>query len=487
MKKNRCRERFCGFRRLGGIVAAMLAAGIFPLGARGQATVPGKSPDEAHLLSDAIESVSKRVSPAVVEVLVTGYGTADEDSANPSGPLGRERGLGAGVIVEPDGYIITNYHVVKGTDRVRVVLTPRPSEEPQPLALLQSHGRILPARVVGFSKQIDLAVLKVEATGLPTLPMGLYTQIRKGEIVLAFGSPQGLENSVSFGLVSSVLRQPDPDSPMVYIQTDAAINPGNSGGPLVDLDGNLLGINTFIYTKSGGNEGIGFAIPSGIVRYAYEEIRKNGRVAKRSIGADLQTLTPDLAEGLGLEVSSGVIVSDVPPNGTAERAGLKIEDVIESVNGIPVDNVALFAMSLYMQGPSNSMKLEVWRQGKKLVLDVPVFDATNEPDQLSEFADPSKDLIPRLGILGLTVTERLTPYIGELRIPSGVIVASIVDDRLAVDSGLLQGDVIHSLKGTMITSVDNLRSAFNSLKPGEAATMQVERNGRLTYVTFMME
>lgn len=487
MKDVRSKKGIRRARELGGIFAAVFAACVVPIAAAGQTASRQTSPDAAHLLSDDIENVSKRVSPAVVEVLVTGYGTADEDSANPSGPLGRERGLGAGVIVEPDGYIITNYHVVKGTDRVRVVLTPGPSKEPQPLALLQAHGRILPARVVGFSKQIDLAVLKVDATGLPTLPMGLYTQIQKGEIVLAFGSPEGLENSVSFGLVSSVLRQPDPDSPLVYIQTDAAINPGNSGGPLVDLDGNMLGINTFIYTKSGGNEGIGFAIPSGIVRYAYEEIRKNGRVSKRSIGADLQTLTPDMAEGLGLPASNGVIVSDVPPYGSAEHAGLKIKDVIESVNGVPVNNVALFAMSLYLEGPTHSVKLSILREGKRLEVDIPVFEARNEPDQLSEFADPSKDLIPRLGILGLTVTEKLTPYIGDLRIPSGVIVASIVDDRLAVDSGLLQGDVIHSLKGTPITNVDNLRSEFNSLKPGEAATMQVERNGRLTYVTFMME
>ena len=179
-----------------------------------------------------------------------------------------------GIIVEADGYIITNYHVVKGSDRVRVRLTPPPNRRFAALRAVDRAGRILPAKVIGFSKQIDLAVLKVEASGLPTIPIGRYARVQKGQIVLAFGSPEGLENSVSFGLVSSVLRQPDPENPMVYIQTDAAINPGNSGGPLMDLDGNMVGIDTFIYTKSGGNEGIGFAIPSGIVRYAYERIRK---------------------------------------------------------------------------------------------------------------------------------------------------------------------------------------------------------------------
>ena len=135
---------------------------------------------------------------------------------------------------------------------------------------------------MGVSKQIDLAVLKIEATGLPTLPIGRYDRIHKGQLVLTFGSPEGLENSVALGVVSSVLRQPEPDNPMVYIQTDAAINPGNSGGPLVDVEGNVVGINTFIYTKSGGNEGIGFAIPSGIVRYVYGQIRQYGRVRRRA-------------------------------------------------------------------------------------------------------------------------------------------------------------------------------------------------------------
>ena len=243
---------------------------------------------------------------------------------------------------------MTNYHVVKGSDRVRVVLTPSSAQESQPEALLKSRGRILPARIVGFSKAIDIAILKVEATRLPTLPIGRYEHVQKGQIVLAFGSPEGLENSVTLGLVSSVLRQVDPDDPMVYIQTDAAINPGNSGGPLVDVDGNVVGIDTFIYSNSGGSEGVGFAIPSGIVRYAYEQIRQYGRVRRRTIGADLQSLTRDMAQGLGLSNDAGVIVSDVLPGGPAEHAGLRIQDVIVGINGMRVDNVPLFALSLYL-------------------------------------------------------------------------------------------------------------------------------------------
>ncbi len=358
----------------------------------------------------------------------------------------------------------------------------------QPTSFLKSRGKVLPARIVGFSKNIDLAVLKVEATGLPTLQIGHYDKIQKGQLVLAFGSPEGLENSVSMGLVSSVLRQTDPDDTMVYIQTDAAINPGNSGGPLVDADGNVVGIDTFIYTKSGGNEGIGFAIPSGIVRYAYEQIRKYGRVRRRSIGADVQSLTPDLAQALGLHARHRRHrLRRFPRRPRRRNAGLKIEDVIVSLDGFPVDNLPLFTLGLYFVNHSDSAKVTVVRAGKKLDLVLPIYEPRNDAARLSELGDPTKDVIPRLGIVGSNVTPEVAEIIGELRIPSGVLVTSIVADRLAVDSGLSAGDIIHSLNRKPVKTVEELRAAFTALKPGEPAAMQVERNGKLTYVTFEME
>jgi serine protease Do len=438
-------------------------------------------------MSDAFETLVRRVSPAVVEVLVTGYGAGEEDEEGATSAVGRERSLGSGVIIDADGYIVTNFHVVKGADRVRVLLTPSVGEESQAVAMLKSKGRILNARVVGVSKTIDLAVLKVEAAGLPTLPLARYDRLHKGQIVLAFGSPEGLENSVTFGVVSSVLRQPDPDDPMVYIQTDAAINPGNSGGPLVDADGNVVGINTFIYTKSGGNEGIGFAIPSGIVRYVYEQIRKYGRVRRRTIGADLQTLTTDLAGGLGLADRPGVIVSDVDPGGPAERAGLRIEDVVEAIDEMPVDNVALFTLSLYLRTSGDKVNLQVLRGTRRLNLVVPVFEPHNDISRLAELSDPAKDLIPRLGIIGATITPQVAEFIGALRIPSGVVVTSTVANRLAVDSSLQEGDIIHSLNRTAVRTVDDLRTAFAQLKPGDPAALLVERNSKFTFLTFEME
>jgi serine protease Do len=439
-------------------------------------------------MSGAFESLVRRVSPAVVEVMVTGYGSGEEDDEEkgPS-PFGRERSLGSGVIIDPDGYIVTNFHVVKGADRVRVILTPQVSEDSQATAMLKSKGRVLNAKVVGYSKSIDLAVIKVEATGLPTLPLARYDHLHKGEVVLAFGSPEGLENSVTFGLVSSVLRQPDPDDPMVYIQTDAAINPGNSGGPLVDVDGNVVGIDTFIYTKSGGNEGIGFAIPSGIVRYAYEEIRKYGRVRRRTVGADLQTLTPDLAGGLGLTDTPGVVVADVEEEGPAARAGLRSGDVIEAIDGMPVDNVALFTLSLYLRTEGEKVNLAVLRGEKKLNLVVSVQEPAHDLSRLADLSNPATDMIPRLGIIGATVTREIAELVGPLRMESGVLVTATVANRLAVDSGLQEGDVIHSFNRAPIKNIDDLRNAFAKLKPGDPAALQIERNGRLTFVTFEME
>src|ERR1700689_3688109 len=356
-----------------------------------------KSADMMRQMSASFENLVKRVSPAVVEVQVPRFGSTDdddEDNDNDSkSSIGRQRSLGSGVVVDPDGYIITNYHVVKGAERVRVVLTPQSTGSP-PTSTLKSRGKVLPDRLVELSKLIDLAVLKIEATGLPTLQIGRYERIQKGQLVLAFGSPEGLENSVSMGLVSSVLRQTDPDDSMVYIQTDAAINPGNSGGPLVDADGNVVGIDTFIYTKSGGNEGIGFAIPSGIVRYAYEQIRKYGRVRRRSIGADVQSLTPDLAQALGLSADVGAIVSDVFPQGPPAPAGLKIQDVIVALDGFPVDNVPLFALGLYLMNQSDSAKVSVVLRSQKLDLVLPIYEPRNDAARLSELGDPTKEVIP---------------------------------------------------------------------------------------------
>src|SRR6185312_12947185 len=303
---------------------------VFAFGLSAQS--PGADP--LHQMSRSFEALVSRVSPAVVEIFVTGYGPAANKEDDPTAPIGRESSLGSGVIVEPNGYIITNYHVIRGARRVSVLITRSASRGSQIAEALQPAPQSLPAKIVGANKSADLAVLKVDAKDLPTVPFARYSDLHQGQLVFAIGSPEGLQNSVSMGLVSSVMRQIDPDSPMVFIQTDAAINPGNSGGALVDVNGNLVGINSSILSESGGNEGLGFAIPSGIVRFVYEQIRRYGRVRRGDMGADVQTIDPALATALHIPTQGGVIVSDVLPQSPADAAGLKVYDVIQTINGM---------------------------------------------------------------------------------------------------------------------------------------------------------
>ena len=235
-------------------------------------------PDPLHQLNNSVRGLVKRVTPSVVQILVSGYGPVGGSGGNTSLVLGKQQSIGSGVIIDSDGYILTNAHLVSGAHRVEVRIPTATSDESPNGSLVSARGRILEARIIGADSEIDLALLKVEAAGLPALHLGDYNKLRTGEVVFAFGSPEGLQDSVSMGVVSAAARQRDEDSPMVFVQTDAPINPGSSGGPLVNVDGELVGINTFILTEGGGNEGLGFAIPSAIVAFAYPQLRRNGHV-----------------------------------------------------------------------------------------------------------------------------------------------------------------------------------------------------------------
>ena len=241
-----------------------------------------RSSNLLHELDSSLEAVVAKVSPSVVQIVVTGYGPMEDHGHTDTAVIVREHAIGSGIIVDPDGYIMTNAHVVEGAQRIRVILPPPPTDsplEPQPIRA----GQILEAKLLGTHKASDLALLKVEASHLPALTVGSAKQVRQGELVLAIGSPQGLRDSVTMGVVSSVARQPDPDDSMVYIQTDAPMNPGNSGGPLVDVDGNVVGINTLMLSTGGGSEGLGFAIPAGDRQF---RLLEPSQVRPRATGRD---------------------------------------------------------------------------------------------------------------------------------------------------------------------------------------------------------
>jgi serine protease Do len=446
---------------------------------------PSGAPEVLQQLNSALETLVAKVSPAVVQVLVTGYGPLEESNRSETALIARQHAVGSGVIVDPDGYIMTNAHVVEGAQRIRVVL-PMPSLEfPQVEPVGKEH--VLDAKLIGIHKESDLALLKIEQKNLPTLELGSARRVHQGQLVFAIGSPEGLQNSVTMGVVSSVGRQPEPDRPMVYIQTDAPINPGNSGGPLIDMDGYVLGINTLILSKGGGSEGLGFAIPARVVRFVYQSLRKYGHVHRVEIGAVAQNITPSLAEGLGLSRSWGVIVSDVNPGGPAEAAGLQTGDIVVSADDRPIDTLPALTAALYLHPLDEVMKLVVLRGSEKKTLYIPASEHRDAMDKFMDAADPARSLVQRLGILAVDLNGELRSMVGNLRIASGVVVIARAADLIGPDTGLKTGDVIHSVNTTAVDSLDSLRATLQGLKPGAPVVLQVERDGQLQWLAFEME
>jgi serine protease Do len=436
-------------------------------------------------LNGALESLGARVSPAVVQILVTGYGPLREEDRSQTAYIVRQHAVGSGVIVDGNGYIMTNAHVVEGAQRIRVAL---------PLPMGDSGGqvpigkrRILEARLIGQHKETDLALLKIEETELPTLPL-ISQRPRVGQLVFAIGSPEGLQNSVTMGVISALARQPDATKPLSYLQTDAPINPGNSGGPLVDMNGSVLGINTFILSQGGGSEGLGFAIPARVVDFVYHSLRKYGHVHRVEIGAGAQEITPTLAEGLHLPQRWGVTVDDVKPDGPAAAAGLQVQDIILTADDRRIETLPSLSAALYLHRIDQVVKLEVLRGNEKKTLYIPAIESRDHMDELMDAVNPDNSLIPRLGVLAIDLTGDLRSKLASsLRIPSGVVVVGRAADLILPDTGLQAADIIHQLNTTPIDSVNTLRTAVNALKTGDAVVLQVERDGGLQYVSFEME
>jgi serine protease Do len=441
-----------------------------------------RATDELRKLNESVDALIRKVSPSVVQILVTGYGPLeDSDRSNAGVVIGRQRAIGSGFVIDPSGYIITNAHVVKGAQRVQVIL-PVANTDGSLEAALSTRTNSVPARIIGVTNDIDLALLKIEGGKLPALPIALYRNLRQGEAVFAFGSPQGLRNTLTHGVVSAVARQTDPDSPMIYIQTDAPINPGNSGGPLVNVNGEVVGVNTFILSQSGGNEGLGFAIPSSVLNVAYRQLRKFGHLHRPEVGLGLQTITPSLAAALNLPRNYGLIVSDVKPGGPAEETGLRIGDVLLSSDGKAADNLPIVSFHLLSLEQGDKVHLEVLRGKLRLAFDVPVVEHPHDMDQVASLADPEKNLVLPLGILGVEIDESIARMIPSLRDPFGIIVAARAAGAGA-EIPLAVGDVIRTLNGEPMTTLDRLRGALKALSPGSAVALQIQRDDRLLYVS----
>jgi serine protease Do len=436
--------------------------------------------------SSELQSLVQRVGPSVVQVNVSGYALAETAGPGTADTLlERQRSTGSGVIVDAGGYLVTNYHVVSGARRVQVVLAARAAEGAGS-SIVRPRGRTYEATIVGIDEETDLAVLKVEATGLPALPFGDSDGLRAGQIVCAFGSPLGLENSMTLGVVSAVGRQLTADDPMVYVQTDAPINPGNSGGALVDVQGRLVGINALILSQSGGNEGLGFAAPSNIVRTVFEQIRKWGRVKRGTIGVSAQTITPTLADAMRLPRPTGVILADVFPEEPGAAAGLKVGDIVLTLNGKPMENGRQFDVNLYRLAAGDIAEIEVLRDNAPVKISVAIAERQGDPTRFADMVSPERHLVQRLGILGLDLNASLAAAVGGVRGIGGVLVAARALNSGA-EYGLEVADVILSVNGTPVKGLADLRSVIGRLPDNAAVALQIQREGQLIFLSFEIE
>ncbi|MCD4511726.1 DegQ family serine endoprotease [Brucella pseudogrignonensis] len=374
-----------------------------------------------------------------------------------------EQSLGSGVIVDASGIVVTNNHVIKDADEIKVAL---------------SDGRQFESKVLLRDETTDLAVLKIDANDkFPVLSLGDSDGVEVGDLVLAIGNPFGVGQTVTNGIVSAQSRTQVGVSDFdFFIQTDAAINPGNSGGGLIDMRGRLIGINTAIYSRSGGSVGIGFAIPSNMVRAVVDAALSGSTSFERPfIGATFQNITPDVAEGLGMDKSFGVLVTAVTKGGPAEQAGLKVGDVVLSVQGVRADNIDVLGYRLSTAGIGNTVTLDIVRNGKDSKLPVKL---AKEPEAKPQQKQTIEGDNPFAG----AVVEELTPQTAsKMRLRDGargVIVTDVVINSQAARLGLRQRDIIRGINGNPIRTINDLTAALNDGR-GLAWRLEVERNGAL--------
>jgi serine protease Do len=438
------------------------------------APTPPPAANSLEQLSSSLQDIAKRVEPSVVRIFSSAYAVENDDDHSGGAVVSQQRNSGSGILVSSDGYIVTNAHVVQGARRLRVRLNKRVSN---------AGSHLVDAKLVGMDRQTDLAVIKIDLTGLPFLTFADSGNLNQGQIVLAFGSPLGLDNSVSMGVVSAVDRQLNADSPLAFIQTDAAINPGNSGGPLVDTTGRVVGVNAFILTKSGGNEGVGFAIPSNLVSSICRQIRTEHHVHHHQVGVFVRAITPALAQALHLPTEDGVLVEDVTPQSPADAAGLKVGDIIVAVHAKPIPNVRQLALNMYSYEVGDKAEIEVRRGEKKLSFAVPVVERGDDPQRFEDLVTEEDNSVAKLGILGLTVDEKVSAMLPPLRANGGVLVAAkMATGGAYFGDELAAGDVIHALNGKEIKDIASLKTNLESLSASSPLVIQVERAGILQFV-----
>jgi serine protease Do len=460
--------------------AVALLAGILSAAGLGQAATHLLPVANGHDLQSQVKATAIKVIPAVVSIASTVMvrDQAFSDETLPFGlfkepPARRQYGQGSGVIVSPDGYIVTNNHVVADAVDVEVILADR---------------RQYKGKVVATDPKTDVAVVKINGTNLPTVPWADSSTLAVGEFVLAIGNPLGLSRTVTFGIVSAVGRADVGVADFEdFIQTDAPINPGNSGGALVNVNGELVGINTAIASPTGGSVGVGFAIPSNMARAAMQSLIKTGRVVRGFLGASTQDVTPSLGKIFRLPDVKGAIVTDLQAKGSGERAGLKRGDVVVRFDGRDVMDSGQLR-NLVAQSPIGSKhRLDLIRDGKAYQAELTVQEAPRERAKKSQTASASASTAhPLTGVVFDDVTPPLARQM-DLAVNSGVVVTDIEEGSLAESSGLQPGDVVLELNRQPVHNFAAFQRLADPLKPTDLALLLVNRQGNALYIPIQGE
>ncbi len=430
----------------------------------------------------AFSDIVRSVSPAVVNISTTKTVRRDEspflndpffDFLNPFREFKtprkwKEQSLGSGVIVSDDGYILTNNHVVEHADEVMVTL---------------SDNRSYKAKIIGADPKTDVAVIKIDARGLPAIRWGDSDKLQVGEFALAIGSPYGLNNTVTMGIISAVGRAnvgiADYED---FIQTDAAINPGNSGGPLVNIRGEMIGINTAIFSRSGGYQGIGFAVPSNMARIVMNQLEKTGKVTRGWLGVTIQELTAELSSKFGADNANGALVGDVVKGGPAEKAGIRRGDIIIEYDGKKVKDVGNLRNMVAESAVGTAVPVTIVRDGKEYSLRVMVAKLPAEVAEAApaeERGDSASE-----GLAGLSVVE-LTKEIGRQlglrKEEKGVVVVRVEAGSSSEEAGIRKGDVIQEIDKKKIDGIEEYRRVISGLSPDETILLFVNRGGKKFY------
>jgi serine protease Do len=384
-----------------------------------------------------------------------GIPTPDQGQRGNAPPV---RGAGSGFIVSADGYILTNTHVVGNADEVTVRLTDR---------------REFPAKVVGADERTDVAVIKITASNLPTVKLGDPSKIKPGQWVLAIGSPFGFENSATAGIISATSRSLPSDNYVPFIQTDVAVNPGNSGGPLFNLAGEVIGINSQIFSRTGGYMGVSFAIPIDVARNVEDQLVKTGKVVRGRIGVTIQDVNAQLAESFGLDRPRGALVSSVEKDGPAAKAGLQPGDVILAVNNKPIERYGELSGNIAAMKPGTDATLDVWRGGKKLAVTVKITELKEQQQTAKSGGGKQKEhATNQAAQLGLTVRQLDAQEKEQAETQGNLVVEEVTGP--AASAGVQPGDIILGVNGKRVKTVTELQEAAKSSGKNVALLIQRE-------------